>query len=144
MDPQKRRFNDRIAFSPKGNILAVNKGTHVELWTVLQRGTDILSPAHNQIGELLDVFLLPSGDIYGSGQLSFSSDGNKIAATNGGNVVIWDISQSRELRRLSSPKMNNIDDAVFFTDVAFSFESDYLAVAAETGVYLCSVQSLND
>jgi WD40 repeat protein len=131
-----------IEFSPKGRLLAVNKGTHLELWDVSQCGTDRLSSNSSQIGELLDVFILPSGkqDFGDPRPISFSSDGNIIAVSNGGNVVIWDIAQSREIRRFISTR----DYISFFKGVAFSPDGNYLVITPDSGVYLCTVQSLYD
>jgi WD40 repeat protein len=143
----KKELIINIEFSPKGRLLAVNKGTHLELWNISQSGTDRLSSNSSQIGELLDVFILPSGNEYvrDPRAISFSLDGNIIAVSNGGNVVIWDIAQSREIRRFISTKVKNYPypDA-FFNDVAFSPDGNYLAITADRGVYLCSVQSLYD
>jgi WD40 repeat protein len=129
---------DNIEFSPKGRTLAVNKGTHLELWDVSQCEVDRSSSDSSQIGELLDVFILPSGKRVGESRQSFSSDGNIIAVSNGGNIVIWDIAQSREIRRFIS------NEVEYFHDVAFSPDGNYLVIIAGGGVYLCTVQSLYD
>ena len=143
----KKELTINIEFSPKGRLLAVNKGTHLELWNISQSGTDRLSSNSSQIGELLDVFILPSGNefVRDPRAISFSLDGNIIAVSNGGNVVIWDIAQSREIRRFISTRMKDYPytDA-FFNDVAFSLDGNYLAITADRGVYLCTVQSLYD
>ena len=139
-----------IAFSPKRNTIAVNKGTHIELWNVLPHGTGAISPTFNQIGELMNVFILPSGQDYweSSLPLSFGPDGNMIAVSNGGSIVIWDITHSHEIRRFLPPKIKWYKDDstvvpdVYFHDVAFSPDDNYLAVSAGTGVYLCSMQLL--
>lgn len=143
----KKELTINIEFSPKGRLLAVNKGTHLELWNISQSGTNRLSSNSSQIGELLDVFILPSGKEYfrDPRPISFSSDGNIIAVSNGGNVVIWDIAQSRQIRRFISTRMKDYPypDA-FFNDVAFSPDGNYLAITADCGVYLYTVQSLYD
>ncbi|MGD9078295.1 MAG: hypothetical protein PVG96_03100 [Desulfobacterales bacterium] len=139
----KREHHINIEFSPKGRTLAVNKGTHLELWDVSQCEADRSSSDSSQIGELLDVFILPSGKRVGESRQSFSSDGNIIAVSNGRNIVIWDIAQSSEIRRFISTKVEDYPYGLFH-DVAFSPDGNYLVIITGGGVYLCTVQSLYD
>ena len=89
------------------------------------------------------MFILPSGKRFGHSHQSFSSDGNMIAVSNGGNIVIWDIAQSSEIRRFISNKVED-NPYYYFKDVAFSPDGNYLVIIAGGGVYLCTVQSLYD
>jgi WD40 repeat protein len=78
-----------LKFSPNGNILAINKGSHVELIRINKNW--------RSLEKLDDVFLLPFGGMeYNTWRfIDFSRDGRTIAASNGSSIV-WDIEKQRK------------------------------------------------
>ena len=83
-----------LKFSPNGTILAVNKGSHVELIRINQKQRNFES--------LEDVFLLPfagnSKPTRPWHYLDYSRDGRYIAASNG-SAVVWDVERKRKIWR---------------------------------------------
>jgi WD40 repeat protein len=121
-----------ILFSPRGEILAVNKRAHVELWDISieqnpQQKTDL-----QVIGRLSDCFLFRSIRAINIGHLSFSPGGKTIAASNGNEIVIWDMGKSKRVRFFHRRDGGNEK----INDLAFSPDGLTLAAATSTGVYL--------
>ncbi len=129
-----------VRFSPRGDLLAVNRGNHVEIWQInLLKGA-----APPALGlQLLDVFLLPYfGPKYPiDPTVDFSPDGNSLAASNGA-LVIYDI--RNRLRTVRLTPLGQIfhylssNDAVWA--LSFSPDGAWLAAGTNLGVYLWSTR----
>jgi WD40 repeat protein len=134
-----------ILFSPHGGVLAVHKGTHVELWDISieknpQQKTDL-----QVIGRLSDCFIFHSSrklvkskktsfkivavDYQNAGSyIAFSPDRKTVAASNGNGIVIWDMGKSKRVRVFHRRDV--------ISGLAFSPDGWTLAAATSTGVYL--------
>jgi WD40 repeat protein len=87
-------------FSPDGKLFAVNRGTHVELWSINQERDDVGIDAQGIFKGLADVFLLPVFDENSldsiQPSLDFSKDG-KILAASFGSIVVYDLHKKKSL-----------------------------------------------
>jgi WD40 repeat protein len=87
-------------FSPDGKLFAVNRGTHVELWSINQERDDEGIDAQGIFKGLSDVFLLPVFDErslnFGHPSLDFSNDG-KILAASYGSIVVYNLDTKKSL-----------------------------------------------
>jgi WD40 repeat protein len=106
----------------------------VELWDISieknpQQKTDL-----QVIARLSDCFLFRSYPLPGKRirPLSFSPDGKTIAASNGNEIVIWDMGKSKRVRFFHRRDGGN--EKIY--DLAFSPDGSTFAAATSTGVYL--------
>jgi WD40 repeat protein len=82
-----------LRFSPDGRTLAINRGSHVELWNVR---ADPAGGSKALELRLHDVFLLPYAVMEPA--LVFSPDGKLLAASNG-SLVVYEIDERRKASR---------------------------------------------
>ena len=105
-------------FSPDGKLFAVNRGTHVELWSINRDRDDIVIDAKSILKGLVDVFLLP---VFDEGavdrfqpMLDFSND-SKIIAASYGSAVVYNL-QNRQIlwsyNYKSSPDLRLVEYAL--------------------------------
>lgn len=129
-----------IRFSPNGDLLAINRGSHVEIWQVNVTSGEKLEALTIQ---LVDAFLLPYFDSESrlgfEPSLSFSPDGNLLAASHGG-VVIYDIPNRRIVLQVV-PIGGSFDNDASCT-VAFSPDGRVLGIGTTMDVYLWPVRLL--
>jgi WD40 repeat protein len=127
-----------LKFSPNGNILAINKGSHVEIVRINKKGRSFEG--------LEDVFLLPFGGLQHLWRfIDFSKDGRKIAASNG-SAIVWNIERQQKIWR----HVANLErwsfkgyprDAIHA--IAFCRNKKLLVVTTPMGVFLIKMQFLD-
>jgi len=88
----------KLSFSPDGKVLAVNCGSHIELWRI-KFNSDHVNQVHGV--ELYNAILLPyfytaSREI----SLAWSLDGRLLAAGNG-SVIVYDVDKGAKVLRLT-------------------------------------------
>jgi len=87
-------------FSPDGKLFAVNRGTHVELWSINHERDDVGIDAQGIFKGLADVFLLPVFDESSLGfikpSLDFSKDGQILAASYG-SIIVYNLHNRKSL-----------------------------------------------
>jgi WD40 repeat protein len=130
-----------LKFSPNGNILAINKGSHVELIRINKKW--------RSFEELEDVFLLPfAGSDYHTWRfIDFSRDGRNIAASNG-SAIVWDIERQQKIwRHVVNPKNRRYTtwsrtpyDPSAIHAIAFCRNKKLLIVTTSKGVFLIKPQ----
>lgn len=131
-----------LKFSPTGNILAINKGSHVELIRINKRWKSFEG--------LEDVFLLPFGgwEPYIGRFIDFSKDGRHIAASNG-SAIVWDIERRQKIWRHVVNYKNRRHTFFYFYDpylihaIAFSQNKELLVAATSKGVFQIKLQLQN-
>jgi WD40 repeat protein len=135
----------RLAYSPDGTLLAINRGWIVEVFELpsavgsLERQELAQSTeGHIALGKVLSVFLpleghpvpgprLPEGHLKAAPErltVAFSSDGRRLVANSTESTVMWDLTSSRELWRIDS----------IFKDVALSADGRRLYTASSTDI----------
>ncbi|MFX0200588.1 MAG: WD40 repeat domain-containing protein [Candidatus Hodarchaeota archaeon] len=127
-----------IKFSPDGGILAIHRGTYVELWRVPMKESKADRWDQYTGSHLANIFILPyfgPKELYPDICLAFSPDGQTIAAGCGA-AVIFDVVRSRPLWRLVPSHREN--DAI--SALAFGPDGNSLVTATNIGVYLCTLQ----
>ncbi|MHC4457526.1 MAG: WD40 repeat domain-containing protein [Planctomycetota bacterium] len=126
-----------LKFSPNGNILAINKGSHLELLRINKKWASFEG--------LEDVFLLPfAGREYNTWRfIDFSRDGRNIAASNGSSIV-WDIERQRKIWRhvaiYNRWRWRGPDLPSAIHAIAFCQNKNLLIVTTDMGVFLIKMQ----
>jgi len=129
-----------IRFSPDGRRLAVNCGTHVEIWNLGPLDSGAGGGSAPGAPHLADAFLLPFGPEpgpidYGVTSLAFSADGNRLAATNTQGVV-YDLARSR---RVWTHRWQAGQGAGYLNKIDFLPGTDRLVASSNRGVFSWSV-----
>jgi WD40 repeat protein len=127
-------FRYGLKFSPTGNILAINKGTHVELIRINKK--------HMSFEKFEDVFLLPFGgpEPYTWRFIDFSKDGRHIAASNG-SAIVWDIERRQKIWRHVVNYKEKRSSRIHA--IAFCRNNELLVAATRKGVFLIQLQLLD-
>jgi len=137
----------RLAFSPDGTLVAINRGWIVEVFQLpsaaesterreLARGSE----DHVALGKLVNVFLPRQPRSPRPERLSvepsrlnvaFSPDGRRLVANSTESTVVWDLASSQELWRVDSS----------IVDVALSADGTRLYAASTTDISVYDVGS---
>ena len=143
----------RLAYSPDGTLLAINRGWIVEVFELpsavgssdrleLARSTE----GHIALGKVLSVFLprheeprltglrLPAERLTAIPErlsVAFSSDGRRLVANSAATTVMWDLASSQEVWRIGDR----------FKDVALSADGTRLHTASSTDISVYDVAS---
>jgi WD40 repeat protein len=136
-----QRLAKSLVFSPDSGTLAINQGTHVELWRI---GPGPGTPPEGVAVVLDDVFLLPyfESDWPPAPDLAFSPGGDWLAASNGG-LVLYDIAARRMAARVTPSDFQqawNENDAVLA--IACSPDGTGLVTGSLEGVHWWPVAGL--
>lgn len=137
IDGPRNSDTPAICFSPDGRVLALNRGSHVELWNVARVGAAYDPEEAPPAPQLMGAFLLPyeSSEPPRSGSsltsLAFSPDSRRLAATNGG-LVVYDVAQSTRLWAYTSKAGGGVGRIV---DLGFDETGERLVAATGRGLY---------
>jgi WD40 repeat protein len=138
----------RLAFSPDGTLVAINRGWIVEVFQLpsAAESTERLELArgsedHVTLGKLVNVFLprqprsRPERLSVEPSRLSvaFSPDGRRLVASSTDSTVAWDVASSRELWR--------VEGSEFIKDVAISADGSKLYAASTTDISVYDIGS---
>jgi WD40 repeat protein len=136
----------RLAFSPDGTMLAINRGWIVEVFQLpsVAGSTEGMEQTRSAgsgipVAKVLNVFL-PRHDMNPTAHVghfssrlavAFSPDGRRLVANSTASIVMWDLASSREVWRIDSS----------FKDVALSADGTRLYTASSTDISVYDVGS---
>ena len=114
-----------LSFSPRGDLVAVaTQGGAVALWDYGAFSYRWLVPAPTGPSSKAS-----SGQGYGD--LTFSPDGDYLAAARGDRVIVWQVAEGRQVAQLTLPNGPQWGGA---NDVQFTPNGDALVISAQAGV----------
>lgn len=139
-------------FSPDGSMLAIHKGSRLELWRIVIKESAVESKPREFLKELANVFFLPiCSPLHRvlKNSLAFSLDGQTVVASSGA-AVAFDVATSTRLWRFVPYGCRNLSFSDhmklkhqatdLIEELAFSPDGKSLAAATTTGVYTWGFQ----
>jgi serine/threonine protein kinase/WD40 repeat protein len=152
--PGHRTGVKRVAWHPKGHLLATASGDNAYLWDAATGRQHAVLQGHQ--GSVVNVHFLPPGDLVLSNSwdgttrlwesatgrflvsmpgrfLSVNRVGSRLAQSAGQKLGLWEVAPGREYRVLSSPA---IGQRASISDGSVSPDGRWLAVGEDAGVRL--------